>query len=84
MEYDSDKDGKMTLEDFLVFYREACIEPVKDKIVRDNLSHMGFRDDLKSMPKPGSDAHILQVRKTQLEMPRFKITNNQKIFASLI
>ena len=50
MEYDSDKDGKMTLEDFLVFYREACIDPIKDKVVRDNLSHMGFRDDLKSMP----------------------------------
>ena len=84
MHYDSDKDGKMTLEDFLVFYREACINSQTDKIVRDNLSHMGFRDDLKVMPAPGSDPNCLQARKNYLEMPRYKLSNQQDIFSELI
>lgn len=44
---------------------------------------MGYRDDLKLMPAPGSPDGILQQRKTILEMPRYKIAQD-KDFMSLI
>ena len=84
MGFDSDKDGKMTVEDFLVFYKQQCIKEDRVKIVRSNLASMGFRDDLKPMPEPGSDPNCLQVRKGHLEMPRFKLSNDQRIFGTLL
>lgn len=82
MEYDSDGDGKITLKDFLHFYEVSCT--TKLITVRSNLAKMGFRDDLKPMPSPGSPENILQPRKTIMEMPRFKIAQNRDTFEPLL
>jgi hypothetical protein len=73
MEFDSDKDGKMTLADFLDFYRNSCIEKGNLAVVRNNLRNHGFRQDLQMAPKPGQDDNILQMRPTIHDMPRFKL-----------
>ena len=41
------KDGKLTLQDFLNFYRNSCIEKGALATVRNNLRNHNFRQDLK-------------------------------------
>jgi len=57
MSFDSNHDGKLTLNDFLYFYEQSCT--TKLSTVRSNLSKMGFRDDLKAMPEPNSEDSVL-------------------------
>ena len=45
---------------------------------------MGFRADLKPVPKPGENPNILQPRKTHLEMPRWKMAQDDDTFKSLL
>ena len=82
MGYDSNQDGKLTLKDFLCFYEESCTSRLTT--VRSNLAYMGYRDDLQFMPPPGSPDNFLQARKTYMEMPRYKISNNQESFDALV
>ena len=57
LEYDSNSDGLLTLSDFLSFYKVSVTKKMEK--VRENLSFMGYRDDLKVMPQPGSDDNVL-------------------------
>lgn len=59
LSFDSNKDGRLSLADFLTFYRNSCIEKGNLAIVRNNLRNHGFRQDLQMNPKPGSDDNIL-------------------------
>lgn len=59
LEFDSNKDGKLSLSDFLDFYRNSCIEKGNLSTVRNNLRNNGFRQDLQMAPKPGQDDDIL-------------------------
>ena len=43
MAFDSDQDGKMTLDDFLNFYRDSCIKKGALATVRNNLKNHNFR-----------------------------------------
>lgn len=43
MTFDSNKDGKLSLDNFLDFYRHSCIEKGNLAIVRNNLKNHGFR-----------------------------------------
>ena len=45
---------------------------------------MGYRDDLKIVPPPGSPDNILQARKTWQEMPRYKISQNDQTFGQIV
>ena len=80
--FSSTKDGKMSLADFLYFYQESCTTRLST--VRSNLALMGYRDDLQRIPPPGSPENFLQARKSYLEMPRWKIAQNQESFASIV
>ena len=46
-EYDGDKDGVLTLEDFLKFYEDCIVDPEKIETVEKNLSNLRYRRDLK-------------------------------------
>jgi len=46
MSFDSNKDGRLSLNDFLDFYRNSCIDKGNLSIVRNNLKNHGFRQDL--------------------------------------
>ena len=83
LEFDSNKDGKLTLTDFLEFYRNSCIDKGNLSTVRNNLRNHGFRQDLQMAPKPGQDDNILQLRPTIHDMPRFKLQQNQMFFNML-
>lgn len=56
-EYDSNKDGKLDLEDFLEFYKQNCYNNVHT--IRRNLAKINIRDDLKHAPKDEDDVNIL-------------------------
>lgn len=64
LSFSSKKDGKLTREDFLNFYRNSCIEKGALATVRNNLRNHNFRQDLQQDPKPGQDDNILQIRPT--------------------
>lgn len=53
LQFASKKDGKLTLPDFLEFYRNSCIEKGSLSVVRNNLRNHGFRQDSQMAPKPG-------------------------------
>lgn len=72
----------MSLKDFLYFYEFSCQS--KLAIVRQNLASMGFRDDLQFMPADGAPDNILMKRKTVMEMPRYKISQNKSTFETII
>ena len=46
-EYDGDKDGVLTLEDFLKFHEDCIVDPEKIETVEKNLSNLRYRRDLK-------------------------------------
>ena len=54
--------GKMVLDEFLTFYEDSL--NTKLEIVRQNFANMGYREDLKIMPPPGSPDGILQIRQS--------------------
>ena len=49
--------GRMNLDEFLTFYEDSL--NTKLDTVRQNLANMGYREDLKIMPPPGSPDNIL-------------------------
>lgn len=83
LSFGSKKDGKLTLPDFLEFYRNSCIEKGNLATVRNNLRNHGFRQDLQMNPKNGSEDNILQVRPLIHDMPRFKLQQNEAFFQTL-
>lgn len=80
-QYDTNKDGKLDLDDFLEFYKQNCYNNVST--IRRNLAKVNYRDDLKQAPKDGDDDNILQARKSIEDMPRYKLSSDQKSFDSL-
>jgi hypothetical protein len=59
LSFSSNKDGKLSREDFLNFYRNSCIEKGALATVRNNLRNHNFRQDLQQDPKPGQDDNIV-------------------------
>ena len=82
MSWDSDSDGKLTRQDFMEFYSNSCFG--NPELVRRNLTKYNYRADMKQAPKAGDDDNVLQARKTQDEMPRCKISNNQDYFSIIL
>ena len=68
----------MPYEDFLNYYETKATE--KPDMVRANLSYIGLRSDLQSVPKPGEPDDILNRRSSAEQMPRFKIGNDERTF----
>lgn len=77
-DYDSDADGKMTLDDFLQFYKINTTQ--KLDTVRKNLVFVHYRHDLKREPLAGQDDNVLQSRAGRTQMPRYKLSSNQESF----
>lgn len=75
--FDSDKDGQITLPDFLAFYQDAATGPAV-KAVHQNLKNHNVRLDLKKM----SDV-VEQVDYAKNEMPRHTLSANQDQFQAL-
>jgi hypothetical protein len=52
--------------------------------VRENLRRLGYSQDLRKMVSDGEPENLLQVRASMLDMPRYKIAKNEKLFDSLM
>lgn len=77
--YNTSEDvDKLLFSDFLAFYAAMALE--KPDMVRDNLSFIGLRADMKRVPKAGDSEHSLVAHKVAEDMPRFKISNRQETF----
>ena len=61
LKYDTDKDNRLTEEDFLAFYRHCCKE--KEDVVRHNLYAHGYRSDLRKNVRDEDSECVLQLRK---------------------
>ena len=70
--FDTDKDGQLTLDDFLAFYRDAASGSAI-KAVQQNLKNHNVRLDLKKM----SDV-VEQIDYAMNEMPRHTLSANQE------
>ena len=75
--YDTDKDGKIGLDDFLAFYEDAASGTAL-KAVHQNLKNHNVRLDLKKM----SDV-VEQIDYAKNEMPRHTLSANQDQFQAL-
>lgn len=75
--YDSNNDGKIEREEFLLFYETASKS--KPDTVRENLRSHNIRNDLKKLSEITEETSF----KTE-DMPRFKISKNQEQFDLLI
>ena len=75
--YDTNNDGKIEREDFLVFYENSCKSKVET--VRENLRQHNIRNDLKKLSEVTEESSF----KSE-DMPRFKISKNQEQFDLLI
>jgi hypothetical protein len=75
----------ITQEDYLEYYRESSADPEKVGNVRENLFQMGYREDLTKLEEPllPLPENLYQPRKQQSDMPRFKLSHNQKRFEAL-
>ncbi len=83
MAYNTREDAsKLYFDDFLNFYTQQAIE--KPDLVRANLSYVGFRSDMRSVPQAGDCEHKLIHHKTPQQMPRYKISNVAKTFETLL
>ena len=69
--YDGDKDGSITLQEFLKFYYDGSSGPTL-KVVQSNLKHHNVRLDLKKFSEV-----VDEVDYAENEMPRFTISDNQ-------
>lgn len=56
--WDTDKDGALTLSDFIAFYESACRD--KKSVVWKNLHSHGYRNDLKHLSEIGEDLQVTQ------------------------
>lgn len=54
--WDTDNDGRLTLSDFLTFYKNACEN--KKAIVWKNLHAHNYRNDLKLLSEIGEDIQV--------------------------
>ena len=75
--YDTNNDGRIEREDFLVFYESAARN--KAETVRENLRAHNIRNDLKKLSEITEDSSF----ETE-DMPRYKISKNQEQFDLLI
>jgi hypothetical protein len=55
-EWDDDKDNFLTLDNFLGFYRKACLD--KKSVVWKNLNSHGYRNDLKKLSDIGEEVEV--------------------------
>lgn len=73
--HDHDGDGKVTRDEFIEFYREACIR--KEEVVRANILAHNYRNDLRKisdMCEENSDKTVL---------PRYILSHKQDYFDAL-
>ncbi|KAL4498387.1 hypothetical protein ABPG72_013193 [Tetrahymena utriculariae] len=75
-QWDHDKDGKLDLQDFLNFYRNACLE--KKNVVWKNLHYHYYRNDLKKLSDVGEDIEDIEI------LPRNIIMKNPKCYEVLM
>ena len=68
---------------FQKFFVETC-QAGQDDALRFALRNLGYGPNLKALAKDGEPDNILQVRKSIEEMPRFKITKNEKYFDTML
>lgn len=76
--YDYNNDGYIELEGFLNFWKDSINN--RENIVRANLLTYGYRYDLRRQPGDGMEDDYLQVRKSQEDMPRFKVARKPEYF----
>lgn len=76
--YDKDKDGKLTLEDFLTFYAHAS-RGERPGVVRDNLEAFNVRPDLRKWAEVGDEASP-----DVDELPRHFMARDQAHFDQLM
>ncbi len=79
--YDEDCDRKLTLDDFLKFYRDACRRKVE--VVWSNLAHAKYGHDLKPLVDQNNPDDPLE-QKNIYTLPRCKLSNNQEFMNELI
>ena len=53
-------------------------------MVRANLAYVGLRADMRQSPEPTDPDDVLNLRSSAYEMPRYKITNDPRIFSVLM
>ena len=82
-DYDREGNGYITADSFKQFFVDACVNG-KDMTVRENLRRLGYSQDLRKMVSDGEPENLLQVRASMLDMPRYKIATNEKLFDSLM
>ncbi|KAL4448730.1 hypothetical protein ABPG74_012819 [Tetrahymena malaccensis] len=75
-QWDQDKDGKLNLQDFLNFYRNACLE--KKHVVWKNLHFHYYRNDLKKLSDVGEDVEDIEI------LPRNIIMKNPQCYEILM
>jgi ubiquitin C-terminal hydrolase len=76
--HDINKDGFLSLDEFLSFFRSSIVDQKKPHIVWDNLKAFNYRNDLKKLNEP------LDIYNTQIElMPRFILSKNQEYFETI-
>ena len=76
--YDSDKDGAITLPEFLMFYYDAAAGGSNIKAVQQNLKNHNVGLDLKKISEL-----VEEVAFNQNEMPRYTLSANQEQFNAL-
>ncbi|CDW89068.1 ubiquitin carboxyl-terminal hydrolase family protein [Stylonychia lemnae] len=80
--YDLDMDGKITFEEFLLFYKNCTID--KEYVVRENLYAFRYTSDLLPFRKDELNAtYLTQQRLTMEDMPRYRLARNDYYFSSL-
>ena len=62
---------------------ETC-QAGQDDALRVALRNLGYGPNLKRLPKDGDPENYLQIRKSIEEMPRFKISKNEKYFDTML
>lgn len=65
------------------FCINSCLIGKEDSL-RGNFRVLGYAQDLKRLPRDGEHENILQIRKSKEDMPRYKVSQNEHYFDSLI
>lgn len=68
--WDTDKDGALTLSDFIAFYESACRD--KKSVVWKNLHSHGYRNDFKHLSEIGEDLQVILISSIIEEQVSYK------------
>jgi len=81
-EKDVNDEMKMDREHFIGFYRDKAFSNIG--AVRANITSFGYSADLRKIAGNEDPDNINQQRKSAEDMPRYKLTNNEKYFNVLL